>query len=81
MRRKTENKLYDYTIPPLLQTYEDALEDLKRNLVLKAVDCVYKLFTGIKSYGNIRLYKCNGYKLYREDHEKELVFMCKTKHQ
>lgn len=33
----TEDALYDYTIPPMLQTLQEAVADCKRSLVLKAV--------------------------------------------
>ena len=33
----TEDALYDYTIPPLLQSMEEAVEDCRKNLVWKAV--------------------------------------------
>jgi ribosomal protein S18 acetylase RimI-like enzyme len=33
----TEDALYDSTIPPMLQTLEEAVDDCRKNLVLKAV--------------------------------------------
>lgn len=33
----TEDALYDDTIPPMLQTLQEAVEDCRKNLVLKAV--------------------------------------------
>ena len=33
----TEDALYDTTIPPMLQTREEAIDDCRKNLVLKAV--------------------------------------------
>ncbi|MFZ5974168.1 MAG: GNAT family N-acetyltransferase [Bacillota bacterium] len=37
MAYATEDALYDYTIPPMLQTLQEAVEDCARSIVLKAV--------------------------------------------